>query len=357
MEPKRIGLAIQTMFADLNQRTHDAAFLHDFPANGSFQTQENKGKVYWYYHGYDRVTGARSAKYVGPDTPEVRQQVQTFKDIKTDHQARADIVSALAKLGFPRTDYFSGRIIDEMGKAGLFRVRAVLVGTMAYQAYPGIVGAVPSGNFMTDDIDFAQDHGISISIGESMEPVLGVLESIDPSFKPVPSLKSKQASKFQNAKGFKVEFLVPNRGSDDYTSELTAMPALGGAAAEPLRYLDYVIQDPVRSTLMHEAGVPVIVPEPSRYAIHKLIVSANRNNREKSPKDLGQAAFLIKALGESGPDLLARSWFNAWKRGQAWREHLKTAHARLDSKSKDIIAGALKQFAHLDEQPDDKKLH
>jgi hypothetical protein len=205
----------------------------------------------------------------------------------------------------------------------------VLVGSVAFQAYPGIVGAAQKVSFMTDDIDFAQDHGISISIGESMEPVLDVLTSVDSSFKPVPSLKSKSSNRFQNAKGFKVEFLVPNRGSDDYTGALTSMPALGGAAAEPLRYLDYLIQDPVQSTLMHGSGVPVTVPEPSKFAVHKLIVSTNRKDREKSAKDTAQATFLLDVLCDTAPDLVTRAWANGWRRGQAWRSHMLTGLMRV----------------------------
>ncbi|MBL3684602.1 hypothetical protein F2981_18295 (plasmid) [Sinorhizobium meliloti] len=54
------------------------------------------------------------------------------------------------------------------------------------------------------------------------------------------------------------------------------MPALGGAAAQPLRFLDYLIYHPIRAVLLHGAGVLVNVPAPQRYAIHKLIVASRR---------------------------------------------------------------------------------
>jgi hypothetical protein len=81
---------------------------------------------------------------------------------------------------------------------------------------------------------------------------------------------------FQNAKGYRVEFLTGNRGSDECTGKPSPMPALGGASAENLRFLDYLIYDPVRTVLLFREGVSVLVPAPERYAVHKLIVSSRR---------------------------------------------------------------------------------
>lgn len=54
------------------------------------------------------------------------------------------------------------------------------------------------------------------------------------------------------------------------------MPALGGASADPLRFLDFLIYEPVRAVLLHKSGISVIVPAPERYAVHKLIVASRR---------------------------------------------------------------------------------
>jgi hypothetical protein len=42
------------------------------------------------------------------------------------------------------------------------------------------------------------------------------------------------------------------------------MPALGGAAAIPLRHLDFLIHQPERSVLLYKGGVPVTVPRARR---------------------------------------------------------------------------------------------
>jgi hypothetical protein len=70
------------------------------------------------------------------------------------------------------------------------------------------------------------------------------------------------------------------------------MPALGGTSAENLRFLDFLIYEPVRTVLLHREGVSVNVPAPERYAVHKLIVASRRLTdalgRAKRDKDLLQ---------------------------------------------------------------------
>ncbi|MFP3581724.1 GSU2403 family nucleotidyltransferase fold protein, partial [Arthrobacter sp. SIMBA_036] len=69
--------------------------------------------------------------------------------------------------------------------------------------------------------------------------------SVDPSFRPVPHRSGGTASSaFQNAEGYRVEFLTSNRGSDAYIDQPAKMPALG-ASADPLRFLELLIREPV----------------------------------------------------------------------------------------------------------------
>ncbi|WP_204320311.1 GSU2403 family nucleotidyltransferase fold protein, partial [Proteus vulgaris] len=74
--------------------------------------------------------------------------------------------------------------------------------------------------------------------------------------------------------------------------------------AEPLRFMDYLLRAPVRSVVLHGAGVAVTVPAPERFAVHKLIVSSRRLTdaigAAKSRKDVMQAGELIVALKEGG---------------------------------------------------------
>lgn len=346
---KRLDFALQQTFADLNQRTHEADFIDKFPPSGSFQKRSIKNREYWYHYRYDAETGKHATKYVGPDSdPEIRRLVDEFKSIKDITEERADVVRALTSIGFPQPDHITGQVVDALARASLFRLRGVLIGTVAFNCYPGLVGAFPPKAFQTGDVDFAQDHGISISVGESTDNIIEILQAIDPSFRPVPSLRSPtQFYQFMNKRSYKVEFLVPNRGSDDHSDGLTKMPALAGVAAQPLRYLDYLIQEPVRSTMMYAAGIGVTVPSPARFAIHKMIVGVTRPTEEKSSKDLAQSTFLIEALAESAPNRLSRAWYDAWERGPAWREHLTEALPLIGDDARTQLAKSVYRNAAL----------
>lgn len=102
------------------------------------------------------------------------------------------------------------------------------------------------------------------------------------------------------------------------------MPALGGASAEPLRFLDFLIRNPVRTVILHEAGIPVTVPAPERYAVHKLIVADRRHesSRSKVDKDVGQASVLIHVMSERRALNLAEAWQEDWERGSGWTKTL-----------------------------------
>jgi len=86
-----------------------------------------------------------------------------------------------------------------------------------------------------------------------------------------------------------------------------------------LRYMDFLIRDPVRTILLHGAGVSVVVPDPSRFAVHKLIVAGRRlddaGGRAKKDKDLRQAGMLFEALQQIGEGSnLADALREAWDR-------------------------------------------
>jgi hypothetical protein len=104
------------------------------------------------------------------------------------------------------------------------------------------------------------------------------------------------------------------------------MPALGGASATPLRFLDYLIYQPMRAVMLHGAGVPVLVPPPERYAVHKLIVASRRVDRDKGTKDRLQARSIFEAMIANRQHAdLATAFTEAWDRGEHWRVEIRIA--------------------------------
>jgi hypothetical protein len=235
-----------------------------------------------------------------------------------------------------------------MAEAGFFRLRGVLVGTAAFQTYSALLGVrLPDSAMQTGDADFAQFHAISAAVDDSMPPVLDVIRQVDETFREIPHPSGGPGiTRYVARSGFQVEFLTPNTGSTLHDGKPARMPALGGAAATPLRFLDFLIHQPVRGILLHGFGVPVLVPAPERFAVHKLILSArrrtDRDGTAKSLKDLRQAGLVAEALAVAKQQSdLAAAYAEAWDRGPAWRDAMLQGLAGLDPATRSALLQAV----------------
>ncbi|ODR93145.1 nucleotidyltransferase family protein [Sinorhizobium alkalisoli] len=350
---KQIDLVYQTMLAELGQRSLDAAWTADFPPEGRFTPVTVKGRKYWYFDIPDGQ-GGKTRRYVGPaDDQDIAQRVETHKREKDDLRARRRMVSSLTREGgMIAPDSMSGDVIEALAAGGLFRLRGVLIGTVAFQTYSGILGVrLPMAAILTGDADVAQDYAVSSEVDDSLPPILELVQSVDPTFRPVPHRSGAAASSaFVNGSGYRVEFLTTNRGSDDYLDQPAKMPALGGASADPLRFLDFLIRDPVRTMLLHKSGVPVTVPDPSRYAVHKLIVASRRQyggqGSVKRSKDIRQAALLFEALQQTRRTSdLALVYNEAWERGHTWQEGIRAGAGMLTDEDRNRLGDCLRAGA------------
>lgn len=345
---REIDLVFRTMLAELSQRSLDAQFQADFPLDGRFVTVPVKGNDYWYF---DLPTpDGDKRRYVGPASdPEITARVNNHREIKDNLRERRRLVSTLIRSGgMVGPDRFAGDVTKALADAGFFRLRGVLVGTVAFGCYSGLLGVrLPNSALQTGDADLAQDFAISAEVSDTLPPILDLLHGVDPSFRAVPHQADKvQVTAFVNSQGYRVEFLTSNRGSDDYTGKPSQMPALGGAPAENLRFLDYLIYEPVRTVLLHREGVTVNVPSPERYAVHKLIVASRRLTdtlgRAKREKDLLQASSIFQAMQQTRQaDVLADAYSEAWDRGPSWQEALRQGVAMIPEKGKAALRGCI----------------
>lgn len=335
---KEIDLAAQTMFAELLQRTLDAEFDAEYSERGSFTRKKSKGRYYWHYQW--RKGDKILSKYVGPvSDPNIAERIQRFGTIKTSFKRRQSLIRALIAAGLPTPDPLSGAVVEAMWKAGFFRLRGVLVGTLAFQTYAGPLGvSLGARPLMTQDVDFAQFWGISENIGESIPDPLTILRPVDQTFRAVPNINDPVVStRYRNRMDYAVDFLTPNRGSVEHQGRPARMKALSGAGAQPLRHLDFLIHQTERSVLLYGGGIPVTVPRAERYAIHKLIVAVERIEQAKAPKDILQAHLLIQALAKQRPAELADAWKTAWMTGEQWRKKLRAGRQRLPDESQEIL--------------------
>src|SRR5579862_739804 len=120
-------LIIQTTYAELLDRCRATAFQDAFPEDGSFVPKTIKGRRYWYFQ--KKSDRGREQKYVGPETPELLKQIDQHRQTRDDERERRALVSTLVRsFGLPRPIKEIGDIVAALAKAGVFRLRGVLVG-------------------------------------------------------------------------------------------------------------------------------------------------------------------------------------------------------------------------------------
>jgi hypothetical protein len=330
------SLLKQTTYAELLERCTSTAFDAEFSEQGSFTSKTVKGNRYWYFQ--TNGPSGRSQKYVGPETPKLLEQIARHRQVRSDERERRSLVSTLVRsFGLPRPLPQIGEIVAALAQSGVFRLRAVLVGTVAYQTYPAMLGLrLPGAALQTSDVDIAQFLNISIAIDDRTPPMLETLQRVDKTFRPVPGDFGKRWTTSYVGKGdVRVDFLTPNQGPDSDTPR--HLPALQ-TDAQPLRYLDFLIHNPEPAALLHEAGVCVQVPAPERYAIHKLIVSRLRSTGvAKAEKDTQQAETLLEALVERRPKELQAVWEEASSRGPSWRKLMREGLGHVKPRIRDLI--------------------
>jgi hypothetical protein len=266
---KPLPLNVQTLYADLTQ---SVTFSTTPP--GSVFTQTIRGKPYLYAaekHGAVRIT-----RYLGlAEDPETTERAQNIRRAAQDAKGRRTTVSMLKRSGLPAPSIAMGRLLEAIAKAGLFNNGIVLVGTAAYQIYPALVGAVLSAAALTtQDADLAA-ASLAVASDSKGESLLDVIKRADPTFIPQPSLDPGTLPwRFRSAAGLEIEVVTRHRTRADEERPVV-IPGLQ-CSAQPLRYLEFLIADPISAVALYGAGVPVTVPQPARYAVHKLIVAQVR---------------------------------------------------------------------------------
>jgi hypothetical protein len=240
----------------------------------------------------------------------------------------------------PRPDI--AKVVTAFAYAGAFRLGSVLVGTIAYQAYAAMLHAkLPIGSMQTGDVDIAQFANRSTRVADKITmSTLELLRSVDPTFREVPNIAAGQKPVRYEARGsLRVDFLTPNTGPD--SDEPVLLPALQ-TYAEPLRFLDYLIHNAQPAVLLHGPGIYVNVPEPQRYAIHKLIIAQRRPvGVPKHDKDIVQADALLTVLARDRPSELKLAWEEAADRGKHWVEALLAGMRQLPQESRDLTLQAI----------------
>ncbi|MCC7047539.1 MAG: hypothetical protein IT562_12580 [Alphaproteobacteria bacterium] len=328
-----VPLMHQTVYAELLDRCLSADFGEAFSESGTFVSKEIRGRRYWYF----QESGTKKQRYVGPENAALLERISRHRQIKgSEHERRALVSTLVRSANLPRPLPEIGSALAAMAGAGVFRLRGVLVGTVAFQTYSASLGVrLPPSAMGTLDIDIAQDRNVSIAVNDSVQGLLDALRGADPTFHAVPPKPGSDGSwAYKTGKGdIRVEFLTPNRGRD--SDAAVHLPALD-TYAQQLRFLDYLIRDSQPAVVLHGAGVLVNVPAPERYCFHKLIVARRRSALSgKIGKDIEQAQSLLLVLARSRPDDLRNAWSEVEGRGAKWRRLVLEGLGQVDPLARD----------------------
>jgi hypothetical protein len=332
---RRLPIPIQALCAEFVERCATDELARDDPIDGSFFLKKVGGSAYWYFREAAGQTGRRLDHYVGPDSDDVQRQVAGHRQAKARYRERRMIVGTLQRAGLPAPDAETGRVLQVLADAGIFRLRAVVVGTVAYQAYAGLLGVVLGRRkFATTELEIAQFQSVSTTIGNKVRLPFGdLLKIADPRFEPIidPGHPG-QVTRYGAGDALRVNLLTPNDGT--LATGPVALPALQ-ASAQPMRLLDFLIFQDVRAVLLFGAGVAINIPAPERFALYRLLIGCLRlqtgESKAKAPEELRQAGELIDVLCDQRAHALRDLWAELTGRGPAWNRLASEAVALLDS--------------------------
>ncbi len=293
-----------TLYADLDQ----APAFEVEPATISRRIEGGQRRLY-----ASMREGVRLRQvYLGTEgSHEAEAKAEAHRQAMAAARQRRKTVSALKRLGIPAPPLAVGRILDALARAGIFEAGGVLAGTGAYQCYPCVVGHIlPAASLMTRDVDLSLARVVVPRLSRLQRPLDDILREADPTFAAV-MRGEKAPQSFRNGAGFMVDLLTtPGRRPGP-----VLIRGLG-AYATPLPFMDFLIDEPIRATALYGRGVAVMVPQPARFAIHKMVIARRRvAQKQKAPKDLMQANALIEALKSFDPDGLDDALHVARQRG------------------------------------------
>lgn len=321
MSHETLPLSAQTAYSQLLDAALAEATSRSVAAlSGSFTRKTVKRQTYWYY-SYREGERVRQI-YVGPDSPRVQELVER----KTAAPA-ASVVRSLARAYAVQNGAaclpIHVRLLRRLADFGFFRAGGILVGTHAFLAYANMLGVRWSSGEQTADVDLGWP-GTNLSIALPNAPKADLhdaLQSFEAGFVPALLFSGKPGASYRHKleADFQVDFLtVLGRGGE----KPKPIPALN-INAQPLKFMEFLLESPAQAALFDRNGNSVIVslPTPARYAVHKLIIFGLRpaTFRTKAAKDLAQAGALIELLAETAPDELKAALADARSRGPSWR--------------------------------------
>lgn len=334
---QRQPIEVQTLYAELLEQlaAYEAARAIGHLA-GSFVTKHVKGHEYYYFQ-HVAPGGLKQQTYLGRRDQALDELAARFADGREAGRAQQESIERLGALlragGAMIADAPSARVLRGLADAGVFHAGGVLVGTHAFIVLGNVLGMRWRSSLRTQDIDIAAQGGLDVALPVGAIDVPSAIESLEMGFLPVPGLDRTSPSTAYKVRGqsLRVDLLTPAVRTG---GKPVRVPRFG-AAAQPLRFLDYLVQNPLQAAVVNGGVVAVAVPDPARFALHKLIVAAERPaaQQTKREKDIAQAAQLIEVLAQDRPGDLGVAWEALAQRGPSWIRRVRESLPALERSS------------------------
>jgi len=335
-----LPLETQTLYAELLEHLRGADFVRSFAdLTGGFTLRERQDGRYWYFRTSEGIGPAVQDLFIGPDDAATQNLIDTYKQGRGTAEQNAARIARLAAMlrsgGIALSDSGSLKIIKAFANAGVFRMGGVLIGTHAFVAIGNTLGVRWPSAMQTQDVDFgsfAQNH-VGIGIPQTPQTMADIPKAIDAlAMGFVPNVRlhtaSKPTSYIVPGKELRIDLVTSPQGTDREAP--VAIPRLG-AYAQPLEFMDFLLQKTMDSAIVGSTAVLVRIPEPARFAVHKLLVASNRDVRSaiKAEKDRHQAAFLMAHLEKERPGDLTLAVEDAVSRGPSWKRRIQAQGRRM----------------------------
>lgn len=331
---QRQPLEVQTIYAELlDQLAAYEASRTIGHTPGTFVTKTIKGQEYYYFQHLG-PGGVKHQTYLGRRDGALDELARRFsagrESAGPDQRSIERLAALLRAGGMMMTDAPSARVIRGLADAGVFHAGGVLVGTHAFTVLGNLLGVRWESSLKTQDIDVAATPGLDVAIPGLAADVPSALENLKMGFLPVPGLDPDSPTTSFKVRGqsLRVDLLTPVRRAH---SQPVSIPRFG-TAAQPLRFLGYLIEAPVRAAVIDGGVSAVNVPQPARFALHKIIISGERpaTAQPKREKDLLQAAQLLEVLHADRPGDVTIAWDALAGCGTSWMRRVVRALPALE---------------------------
>lgn len=283
-------------------------------APGILKRRTRGGTEYW-AREFNRPDGRKADEHIGTVAAVAPAQLDRIRGEMELAKALVSESSALRLFGYQRVERKVAAVLGALFSHGLFSAGLTLVGSHAYESLVNELGIA-----VRKEVEMAGNRALQLALPGGVD-FQRILADSGLEFVPVPGMPSRQPSgsfKLPGADALSVDMLVPGKT----LGKVVSLAELRTHAQEvPL--LGFLLEGSIETiALGPNHVVPVRVPAPERFVVHKLMSSqARKTERAKTRKDLDQAAALAAVLTEDSPGMLEDAFraFPAAGRGTAKR--------------------------------------